>query len=104
MLCCAASFVIATYVKVRLIPQYLRALPLEFFTKPLQMALLLDLSYEFIYIRFCLINQTERLYPKAVNYATCKYALEISAKTLAVCENYFWATLQRLYPNTFSSL
>jgi hypothetical protein len=31
---CAASFVIAAYGKVRLIPQALRALPLELFAKP----------------------------------------------------------------------
>jgi len=34
MLRCAASFVIAAYAKVRLIPQDLRALPAELFTKP----------------------------------------------------------------------
>jgi hypothetical protein len=34
MLRCAASFVIAAYLKVRLIPQDLRALPAELFTKP----------------------------------------------------------------------
>jgi len=43
MLRCAASFVIATYAEVRLIPQDLRALPLDLFTKPLQSALLLDI-------------------------------------------------------------
>jgi hypothetical protein len=31
---CAASFVTAAYGKVRLIPQALRALPLELFAKP----------------------------------------------------------------------
>jgi hypothetical protein len=31
---CAVSFVIAAYVKVRLIPQDLRALPAELFIKP----------------------------------------------------------------------
>jgi hypothetical protein len=31
---CAASFVTAVYGKVRLIPQALRALPLELFAKP----------------------------------------------------------------------
>jgi hypothetical protein len=36
MLRCAASFVIAAYAKVRLIPQDWRALPLELFTKPPQ--------------------------------------------------------------------
>ena len=35
MLRCAASLVIATYGKVGLVPQDLRALPLEFFTKPI---------------------------------------------------------------------
>jgi len=34
MLRCAASFVTAAYVKVRLIPQDLRALPAELFTQP----------------------------------------------------------------------
>jgi len=34
MLRCATSFVIAAYVRVRLIPQNLRALPAELFTKP----------------------------------------------------------------------
>jgi hypothetical protein len=34
MLRCAASFVIAAYAEVRLIPQDLRALPAELFTKP----------------------------------------------------------------------
>jgi hypothetical protein len=34
MLRCASSFVIAAYVRVRLIPQDSRALPLELFTKP----------------------------------------------------------------------
>jgi len=34
MLRCAASLVIATYGKVGLIPQDLRALPLDLFTKP----------------------------------------------------------------------
>jgi hypothetical protein len=34
MLRYAASFVIAAYAKVRLIPQDLRALPSELFTKP----------------------------------------------------------------------
>jgi len=34
MLRCAASLVIATYEKVGLIPQDLRTLPLELFTKP----------------------------------------------------------------------
>jgi hypothetical protein len=33
---CAASFVIAEYVKVRLIPQDLHALPAELFAKPSQ--------------------------------------------------------------------
>jgi hypothetical protein len=33
MLRCAASFVIAAYAEVRLIPQDLRALPAELFTK-----------------------------------------------------------------------
>jgi len=37
MLRCAASFVTATYVKVRLIPQDWRALPLEPFAKPLEL-------------------------------------------------------------------
>jgi 3-oxoacyl-[acyl-carrier-protein] synthase II len=36
MLRCAAFLVIAAYVKVRLIPRYLRALPLEHFTKPIE--------------------------------------------------------------------
>jgi hypothetical protein len=36
MLHCAASFVIAAYARVRLIPQDLRALPAELFTKPSQ--------------------------------------------------------------------
>jgi hypothetical protein len=36
MLRCASSFVIAAYAQVGLIPQALRALPLEHFTKPLQ--------------------------------------------------------------------
>jgi hypothetical protein len=34
MLRYAASFVVAAYVKVRLTPQALRALPAELFTKP----------------------------------------------------------------------
>jgi hypothetical protein len=34
MLRCAASFVIAAYEKVRLIPRDLRALPAELFTQP----------------------------------------------------------------------
>ena len=34
MLRCASSLVIAAYIDVRLIPQELRALPLELFTKP----------------------------------------------------------------------
>jgi hypothetical protein len=34
MLRCAASFIVAAYVKVRLTPQDLRALPAELFTKP----------------------------------------------------------------------
>jgi hypothetical protein len=34
MLRCAASFVTAAYVEIRLIPQALRALPLELFAKP----------------------------------------------------------------------
>jgi hypothetical protein len=34
MLRCPASFVIAAYLKVRLIPQGLRALPAELFMKP----------------------------------------------------------------------
>jgi hypothetical protein len=34
MLRCAASFVIAAYVKVRLIPRDLCALPAELFTQP----------------------------------------------------------------------
>jgi hypothetical protein len=34
LLCCAASFVIAAYVYVRLIPQDLRALHLELFSLP----------------------------------------------------------------------
>jgi hypothetical protein len=34
MLRCAASFVVAVYVKVRLTPQDLRALPAELFTQP----------------------------------------------------------------------
>jgi quinol-cytochrome oxidoreductase complex cytochrome b subunit len=33
MLRCAASFVIATYAEVGRVPQYLRALPLAYFTK-----------------------------------------------------------------------
>jgi len=40
MLRYAASLVIATYVKVRLIPQDLRALPLELFTRPSKIVLL----------------------------------------------------------------
>jgi hypothetical protein len=34
MLRCAASFVIAAYVQVRLIPHDLRALPAKLFTQP----------------------------------------------------------------------
>jgi hypothetical protein len=34
MLRCAASFVIAAYVRVRLVPLDLRALPAELFTQP----------------------------------------------------------------------
>jgi len=43
MLRCAASFVTAAYTWVRLIPQDLRALPLELFTKPYDFAI-----YKFI--------------------------------------------------------
>jgi len=39
MLRCAASFVIAAYAKVRLIPQDLHALPAELFTKPSEFAI-----------------------------------------------------------------
>jgi hypothetical protein len=46
MLRCAASFVIAAYVKVRLIPHDLRALPAELFTQPSFSAF-----YEFVFIR-----------------------------------------------------
>jgi len=38
MLRCAASFVTAAYANVRLIPQDLRALPADLFTKPSIMA------------------------------------------------------------------
>jgi hypothetical protein len=38
MLRCAASFVIAVYAWVRLIPQDLRALPAELFMKPSSLA------------------------------------------------------------------
>jgi hypothetical protein len=41
MLRCAASFVVAAYVKVRLTPQDLRDLPAELFTQP---SLLADFS------------------------------------------------------------
>jgi len=40
---CAASFVIAAYGKERLIPQALRALPLELFAKPFQIGSFADL-------------------------------------------------------------
>jgi len=42
MLRCAASFVIAAYVKVRLIPQDLRALPAEFFFEAVELKQFLD--------------------------------------------------------------
>jgi hypothetical protein len=47
MLRCAASFVIAAYAYVRFIPQDLRALPAELFTKPLNLASI-TAFYEFI--------------------------------------------------------
>jgi hypothetical protein len=37
LLCCAASLVIAAYVKIRLIPQALRALYLSIFEQPQNM-------------------------------------------------------------------
>jgi hypothetical protein len=40
MLRCAASFVIAAYAEVRLIPHDLRALPAELFTKPPEFAII----------------------------------------------------------------
>jgi hypothetical protein len=46
MLRCAASFVIAAYAEVRLIPQDLRALPAELFTKPSEFAIF-PTFYEF---------------------------------------------------------
>jgi hypothetical protein len=47
MLRCAASFVIAAYVQVRLIPHDLRALPAELFTTPSSSAHFLNF-YEFV--------------------------------------------------------
>jgi len=47
MLRCAASFVIAAYAEVRLIPQDLRALPAELFTKPSKLAIF-STFYDFI--------------------------------------------------------
>ena len=44
MLCCASSFVVAAYAKVRLTPQESRALPLELFAKPSQMRRFTDFS------------------------------------------------------------
>jgi hypothetical protein len=41
MLRCAASFVTATYAKVGLVPQALRALPLEHFAKSVQVKVFL---------------------------------------------------------------
>jgi hypothetical protein len=51
MLRCAASFVIAAYAEVRLIPQDLRALPAELFTKPSKLAIF-STFYTFIKIHF----------------------------------------------------
>jgi hypothetical protein len=42
MLRCASSFVVAAYVKVRLIPHDLRALPAELFTKPFKIKKVFD--------------------------------------------------------------
>ena len=39
MLRCAASFVVATYAKVRLTPHDLRALPLNVFEQPLNIVI-----------------------------------------------------------------
>ena len=71
MLRCAASFVIASYAKSTPHSSVFARLaagarvPFRVFYEASQ--------YEFICIRFCLIMQTLRLYPKAVNYATYKY-------------------------------
>jgi hypothetical protein len=50
MLCCAASFVIAAYVTIRLIPHDLRASPAELFTKPSKLQLffrIIDHGFQF---------------------------------------------------------
>jgi len=44
MLCCASSFVVAAYAKVRLTPQESRALPLELFAKPSYIKRVTDFS------------------------------------------------------------
>jgi hypothetical protein len=49
MLRCAASFVIAAYSQVRLIPQDLRALPAELFTQPSRIKVFAPF-YEFVNI------------------------------------------------------
>jgi hypothetical protein len=47
MLRCAASFVVAAYVRVRLTPQDLRALPAELFTQP-SFSVHFSTFYEFV--------------------------------------------------------
>jgi len=48
MLCCASSFVISTYAKVRLIPQAERASPLELFAK---LPMILNYDYKPVHRR-----------------------------------------------------
>jgi hypothetical protein len=50
MLRCAAFFVTATYVQVRVVPQNLRALPAELFTKP-SLPAHFSTFYEFVNIQ-----------------------------------------------------
>jgi hypothetical protein len=73
MLRCAASFVIATYAKSTSHSSGFARLASGAFYEAASKCIAFSLFYEFICIKFCLIKQTVRLYPKGRNKATYKY-------------------------------
>ena len=88
MLRCAASFVIATYAKSTSHSSGFARLasgarvPFRVFYEAAPKRIAFRNFYEFICIKFCLIKQTLRLYPKERNKATYKYVLDKTHKCL----------------------
>jgi hypothetical protein len=76
MLRCAASFVIATYAESTSHSSGFARLASGSFYEAAPKRIAFRHFYEFICIKFCLIKQTLRLYPKERNKATYKYVLD----------------------------